>query len=169
MECFWTGLLEKIVAERVCQPFSALSWNSRFCSLLFKLPCFCPSADEAVVRLQHKVSDSLKQALAKMQLTENAAETKGETTNASWSLLSHGLWGHWGFVLTWIIHSFEEQVGIHFFAPLLFLEEDGDEVKIGTSCKNGGCTKVSEASLCVVGLFTKSKLRYFLYLCKFML
>lgn len=24
------------------------------------------------------------------------------------------------------------------------LEEDGDEIKIGTSCKNGGCTKVGE-------------------------
>ncbi|CAG00462.1 unnamed protein product, partial [Tetraodon nigroviridis] len=55
-----------------------------------------PSADEAMVRLQNKVSASLKQALAKLKLTENAAETK---------------------------------------------EEDGDDVKIGTPCKNGGCTK----------------------------
>lgn len=30
----------------------------------------------------------------------------------------------------------------------VFVEEDGDEIKIGTSCKNGGCTKVSE---CVTG------------------
>ncbi len=26
----------------------------------------------------------------------------------------------------------------------VFLEEDSDEIKIGTSCKNGGCTKVGE-------------------------
>lgn len=29
------------------------------------------------------------------------------------------------------------------------LEEDGDEIKIGTSCKNGGCLKVGEyVSVC---------------------
>lgn len=27
------------------------------------------------------------------------------------------------------------------------LEDDGDEIKIGTSCKNGGCTKVSESAV----------------------
>ncbi|XP_058482658.1 cysteine and histidine-rich domain-containing protein 1 [Solea solea] len=58
-----------------------------------------PSADEPMVRLQHKISTSLKQALEKLKLTENAAENK---------------------------------------------EEDGDEIKIGTSCKNGGCTKSFE-------------------------
>ena len=26
----------------------------------------------------------------------------------------------------------------------VFLEEDNDEIKIGTACKNAGCTKVSE-------------------------
>lgn len=55
-----------------------------------------PSPDEPMVRLQHKVSSSLKQALEKLKLSENAAETK---------------------------------------------EEESDEIKIGTSCKNGGCTK----------------------------
>uniref|UniRef100_A0A665TXD4 Cysteine and histidine-rich domain-containing protein 1 n=1 Tax=Echeneis naucrates TaxID=173247 RepID=A0A665TXD4_ECHNA len=58
-----------------------------------------PSADEPMVRLQHKVSASLKQALEKLKLSENAAENK---------------------------------------------EEDSDEIKIGTSCKNGGCTKSFE-------------------------
>ncbi|XP_067113171.1 cysteine and histidine-rich domain-containing protein 1-like [Osmerus mordax] len=56
-----------------------------------------PSANEPVVRMQQKISASLKQALEKLKLSENnATEMK---------------------------------------------EEDGDEVKIGTSCKNGGCTK----------------------------
>ncbi|KAM9847235.1 cysteine and histidine-rich domain-containing protein 1 [Aulostomus maculatus] len=55
-----------------------------------------PSPDEPVVRLQHKVSASLKQALEKLKLSENVAEIK---------------------------------------------EEESDEIKIGTSCKNGGCTK----------------------------
>uniref|UniRef100_A0A3P9CW35 Cysteine and histidine-rich domain-containing protein 1 n=1 Tax=Maylandia zebra TaxID=106582 RepID=A0A3P9CW35_9CICH len=36
-----------------------------------------PSPDEPAVRLQHKVSASLKQALEKLKLTENAEETKG--------------------------------------------------------------------------------------------
>lgn len=149
------GLLEKNAVEGVFQPFLVLSWNSRFHPLLSKLLCFCPSADEAMVRLQHKVSDSLKQALAKLKLTENAAETKGETTNASWPLKSRWLGmlmrSQWGFVLTCIIHPFEEQVKVYFFASL-FLEEDGDEVKIGTSCKNGGCTKVSKTSPSLIGL-----------------
>lgn len=30
-----------------------------------------------------------------------------------------------------------------------FTEEDGDEIKIGTSCKNGGCTKVCLCTNCV--------------------
>ncbi|XP_070773411.1 cysteine and histidine-rich domain-containing protein 1 isoform X3 [Enoplosus armatus] len=55
-----------------------------------------PSADEPTARLQHKVSASLKQALEKLKLSENATEKE---------------------------------------------EEDSDEIKIGTSCKNGGCTK----------------------------
>uniref|UniRef100_A0A671VPP4 Cysteine and histidine-rich domain-containing protein 1 n=1 Tax=Sparus aurata TaxID=8175 RepID=A0A671VPP4_SPAAU len=55
-----------------------------------------PSADEPMVRLQHKVSGSLKQALEKLKLSENEEEKK---------------------------------------------EEDSDEIKIGTSCKNGGCLK----------------------------
>ncbi|XP_014893033.1 cysteine and histidine-rich domain-containing protein 1 [Poecilia latipinna] len=58
-----------------------------------------PSPDEPMVRLQHKVSSSLKQALEKLKVSENITETK---------------------------------------------EEDGDEIKIGTSCKNGGCTKTFE-------------------------
>ncbi|TWW74655.1 Cysteine and histidine-rich domain-containing protein 1 CHORD domain-containing protein 1 [Takifugu flavidus] len=71
-----------------------------------------PSPDEATVRLKQKVSDSLKQALAKLKLTENAEETKGETTNPPWPLGSRWRWN-----------------------------DDCDEVKIGTACKNGGCTK----------------------------
>ncbi|KAK5917912.1 hypothetical protein CgunFtcFv8_002722 [Champsocephalus gunnari] len=55
-----------------------------------------PSADEPMGRMPHKVSSSLKQALEKLKLTENAEEKK---------------------------------------------EEDNDEVKIGTPCKNAGCTK----------------------------
>uniref|UniRef100_A0A8C6SXN9 Cysteine and histidine-rich domain-containing protein 1 n=1 Tax=Neogobius melanostomus TaxID=47308 RepID=A0A8C6SXN9_9GOBI len=58
-----------------------------------------PSPDEPMVRLQHKVASSLKTALEKLKLSENAAEKK---------------------------------------------EEDSDEIKIGTSCKNGGCTKSFE-------------------------
>ncbi|KAM6907618.1 cysteine and histidine-rich domain-containing protein 1 [Xenentodon cancila] len=60
---------------------------------------FRPSADEPTVRLQQKISASLKQALEKLKLSDHAADTK---------------------------------------------EEDGDEIKIGTSCKNGGCTKTFE-------------------------
>ncbi|XP_019715121.1 cysteine and histidine-rich domain-containing protein 1 [Hippocampus comes] len=56
-----------------------------------------PSADEPMVRLQHKVSSSLKQALEKLKLTDNS-------------------------------HALKQ-------------EDDSNEVKIGTSCKNGGCTK----------------------------
>ncbi|KAL7847519.1 hypothetical protein AOLI_G00222370 [Acnodon oligacanthus] len=55
-----------------------------------------PSPDEPISRLQQKVSASLKQALEKLKLSENAPGEK---------------------------------------------EEEGDEIKIGTSCKNGGCTK----------------------------
>lgn len=56
-----------------------------------------PSGDEPIIRLQQKVSPSLKQSLEKLKLSEvNEPEKK---------------------------------------------EEEGDEVKIGTSCKNGGCTK----------------------------
>ncbi|CAL8277530.1 unnamed protein product [Arctogadus glacialis] len=55
-----------------------------------------PSGDEPMVRMQHKVSASLRQALEKMKLSDNTAEMK---------------------------------------------EEEGDETKIGTSCKNAGCTK----------------------------
>uniref|UniRef100_A0AAR2JAK6 Cysteine and histidine-rich domain-containing protein 1 n=1 Tax=Pygocentrus nattereri TaxID=42514 RepID=A0AAR2JAK6_PYGNA len=55
-----------------------------------------PSPDEPISRLQQKVSASLKQALEKLKLSENAPDKK---------------------------------------------EEEGDEIKIGTSCKNGGCTK----------------------------
>ncbi|KAG7322396.1 hypothetical protein KOW79_013742 [Hemibagrus wyckioides] len=55
-----------------------------------------PSQDEPMSRLPQKVSASLKQALEKLKLSDNAPEKK---------------------------------------------EEDDDEIKIGTSCKNGGCTK----------------------------
>ncbi|XP_056267632.1 cysteine and histidine-rich domain-containing protein 1 [Pseudoliparis swirei] len=55
-----------------------------------------PSADEPMVRLQHNVSPSLKQALERLKLSENTAEQQ---------------------------------------------EEDKNELKIGTSCKNAGCTK----------------------------
>lgn len=30
-----------------------------------------------------------------------------------------------------------------------FTEEEGDEIKIGTSCKNGGCTKVCLCTYCL--------------------
>lgn len=36
-----------------------------------------------MARLQHKVSGSLKQALEKLKLSENVAETKGENRNLS--------------------------------------------------------------------------------------
>ncbi|XP_053703209.1 cysteine and histidine-rich domain-containing protein 1 [Synchiropus splendidus] len=55
-----------------------------------------PSPDEPMVRLQHKVSSSLKQALEKLKLSENTVEKK---------------------------------------------EEDGEEITVGTSCKNAGCSK----------------------------
>ncbi|XP_062870010.1 cysteine and histidine-rich domain-containing protein 1 [Trichomycterus rosablanca] len=55
-----------------------------------------PSPDEPVSRIQQKLSASLKQALEKLKMSENAPDTK---------------------------------------------EEESDEIKIGTSCKNGGCTK----------------------------
>ncbi|KAL0994957.1 hypothetical protein UPYG_G00129950 [Umbra pygmaea] len=59
-----------------------------------------PSPDEPVVRLQQKISSSLKQALEKLKLSDNnTAENK---------------------------------------------EEDSDEVKVGTLCKNGGCSKTFE-------------------------
>ncbi|XP_076130504.1 cysteine and histidine-rich domain-containing protein 1 [Alosa pseudoharengus] len=57
-----------------------------------------PSGDEPLVRLQQKVSSSLKQSLEKLKLSsENEEEKK---------------------------------------------DDDGDEIKVGTTCKNGGCTKV---------------------------
>lgn len=55
-----------------------------------------PSSDEPTVRVQQKVSTSLKQALEKLRVSDTTAESK---------------------------------------------EDVGDEIKIGTSCKNGGCTK----------------------------
>ncbi|KAG7270563.1 hypothetical protein CRUP_000128 [Coryphaenoides rupestris] len=55
-----------------------------------------PSADEPTVRLEHKVSTSLRQALEKLQLADKTA---------------------------------------------VVAEEEGDEVRVGTSCKNRGCTK----------------------------
>ncbi|XP_006627895.2 cysteine and histidine-rich domain-containing protein 1 [Lepisosteus oculatus] len=56
-----------------------------------------PSADEPFVRLQYKVSPSLKQALEKLKLSEVNDQEKSEN--------------------------------------------EGEEVKIGTSCTNGGCSK----------------------------
>lgn len=44
------------------------------------LLCFRHSADEPMVRMQHKVSGSLKQALEKLKLSENTADKKGENT-----------------------------------------------------------------------------------------
>lgn len=32
---------------------------------------------------------------------------------------------------------------------ICFTEEDDDEIKIGTSCKNGGCTKVCLCTNCI--------------------
>uniref|UniRef100_A0A8B9HS64 Cysteine and histidine-rich domain-containing protein 1 n=1 Tax=Astyanax mexicanus TaxID=7994 RepID=A0A8B9HS64_ASTMX len=54
------------------------------------------AVNEPVSRLPQKVTASLKQALEKLRLSDNATDKK---------------------------------------------EEEGDEIKIGTSCKNGGCTK----------------------------
>lgn len=78
--------------EGEAQPFSAPALSGSFGLLLSKLWCLCSSPDEATVRLKQKVSDSLKQALAKLKLTENAEETKGETTNPPWPLGSHWRW-----------------------------------------------------------------------------
>ncbi|XP_076876215.1 cysteine and histidine-rich domain-containing protein 1 [Brachyhypopomus gauderio] len=55
-----------------------------------------PSADEPFSRLQKKVSASLKQALEKLKLSDNAPDGN---------------------------------------------EDEGDDIKVGTSCKNRGCTK----------------------------
>uniref|UniRef100_A0A8C5DTP2 Cysteine and histidine-rich domain-containing protein 1 n=1 Tax=Gouania willdenowi TaxID=441366 RepID=A0A8C5DTP2_GOUWI len=41
---------------------------------------FRPSADEPMVRMQHKVSASLKQALEKLKLSENTVESKGKNS-----------------------------------------------------------------------------------------
>lgn len=49
-------------------------------SLLFGFKCYicyCYSSDEPVVRLNHKVSASLKQALEKLKLSENKTDEKG--------------------------------------------------------------------------------------------
>ena len=48
----------------------------------------CHSPDEPMVRLQHQVSASLKQALEKLKLSENTAEKKGENRTLSSPLLS---------------------------------------------------------------------------------
>jgi len=32
-----------------------------------------------------------------------------------------------------------------FYNMILFTEEDSDEIKIGTACKNAGCSKVSHS------------------------
>ncbi|XP_012987262.1 cysteine and histidine-rich domain-containing protein 1 [Esox lucius] len=58
-----------------------------------------PSSDEPLVRLQQKISPSLKQALEKLEVSDKS--TVGN-------------------------------------------EEDSDEVKVGTLCKNGGCAKSYE-------------------------
>lgn len=50
--------------------------------------CFRYSADEPMVRMQHKVSGSLKQALEKLKLSENAADKKGENTTLYFFLSS---------------------------------------------------------------------------------
>lgn len=34
-----------------------------------------------------------------------------------------------------------------------FTEEEGDEIKIGTSCKNGGCTKVCSQTVQLCTIF----------------
>ncbi|KAK5887455.1 hypothetical protein CesoFtcFv8_016056 [Champsocephalus esox] len=89
-----------------------------------------PSADEPMGRMPHKVSSSLKQALEKLKLTENAEEKE------SWQ----------GQRITTVDTLFEtSSKHLNQFVVSLsvsvFLEEDNDEVKIGTSCKNAGCTK----------------------------
>ncbi|XP_030633327.1 cysteine and histidine-rich domain-containing protein 1a isoform X2 [Chanos chanos] len=61
-----------------------------------------PSADEPMVRLQQRVSPSLRQALEKLRLAEN------------------------------------NQSGVK--------EEENEEIKIGTACKNGGCDKTFAGS-----------------------
>lgn len=53
------------------------------CCFILGFPLCCSSPDEPMVRLQHKVSSSLKQALEKLKLSENAAETKGELLTLS--------------------------------------------------------------------------------------
>uniref|UniRef100_A0A673AR87 Cysteine and histidine-rich domain-containing protein 1 n=1 Tax=Sphaeramia orbicularis TaxID=375764 RepID=A0A673AR87_9TELE len=44
-----------------------------------------PSPDEPMVRMQHKISASLKTALEKLKLSENAAEKKGENSSLFFS------------------------------------------------------------------------------------
>lgn len=62
----------------------------------------------------------------------------------------HGFWGtadrnrtsyyhHWCFFMS--SSKSWRHVDVSLFL-LIHLEEDGDEIKIGTPCKNGGCTKV---------------------------
>lgn len=153
-----------------------------------------------MVRLQHKVSASLKQALERLKLSENAAEKKGESRTLSFpSLCSylfyvsvfcplyhrlpsitihflltvdrkvmltgeangwplgvcphlchshHGVWYKAGSDRAThhncgciFLDALQSQV---FVSLSVFPEEDNDEIKIGTSCKNGGCTKVGE-------------------------
>lgn len=47
-------------------------------TLLMCFICNHCSSDEPMVRLQHKISASLRQALEKLKLTEDAVEKKGE-------------------------------------------------------------------------------------------
>lgn len=101
------------------------------------------SADEPMVRVQHKVSASLKQALEKLKLSENTTEKKGIREYffllLTWVLI---LSFHFTKILFYSVYSYLSP--LIFFVSCHIIEEDEEELKIGTSCKNGGCTKVSE-------------------------
>lgn len=97
MELLWTA---RLVLGGFCLPdlkwktysstyfhllFSVKKFRETLCPSLFfycyLIVCFWYSADEPMVRLQHKVSDSLKQGLEKLKLSENISEAKGKTKN----------------------------------------------------------------------------------------
>lgn len=147
-----------------------------------------------MVRLQHNVSPSLKQALERLKLSENTAEQQGNCRVLSspfyfsplvscmsvfrccprchrlstihyhpllvtvdrkvaltgevngWPLGVRGVWA----VDAFFRFKHPSQFLLHFCLSFFFLEEDNNKLKIGTSCKNAGCTKVGECVCCCI-------------------
>lgn len=64
-------------------------------------------------------------------------------SGSSWRLSQR--WQGWGNASQMRMYFLDSNIQLSVTPFLsLVLEDDNDEIKIGTSCKNGGCTKVGE-------------------------